>query len=122
MSGGRKRWISAEVDGRLVAQLEREAEARGISRSEAIRRAVEGWTREAIEEDEARITRSQADHRRVMNRLDFIVGMIREQEKRARKFDGRAGRSAAPEPEIESVAESGFDRGALAEARRRARR
>jgi hypothetical protein len=29
LSRGRKRWISAEVDAGLVAQLEREAEAKG---------------------------------------------------------------------------------------------
>ena len=49
LSTTRKRWISAEVDGRLVAQLQREAEARGISRSEAVRRALLAWTREAME-------------------------------------------------------------------------
>ena len=52
MSSTRKRWISAEVVSRLIAQLEREAEARGISRSEAVRRALKSWTSEAMEEDE----------------------------------------------------------------------
>jgi metal-responsive CopG/Arc/MetJ family transcriptional regulator len=78
LSRTRKRWISAEVDSRLVAQLEREAAARGISRSEAVRRALEGWTKEAMEQDEERITRAQANHRQLMNRLEFVVGMIRE--------------------------------------------
>ena len=117
MSSTRKRWISAEVDSRLVAQLEREAEARGISRSEAVRRALEGWTKEAMEEDEERITKAQANHRQVMNRLEFIVGMIREQDRRLERL---AGRGAEPEPEDEQ--EAAPLSGALAEARKRARR
>ncbi len=117
MSSTRKRWISAEVDGRLVAQLEREAEARGISRSEAVRRALRTWTREAMEEDEERITRGQANHRQVMNRLDFIVGMIREQDRRVEQL---AAWGSGPEPEIEPRAAP--ERGPLAEARKRARR
>ncbi len=123
MSATGKRWISAEVDGRLVAQLEREASARGISRSEAVRRALRNWTREAMEEDEERITRTQANHRQVMNRLDFVVGMIREQDRRIERL---VGRGSGPEPEVEPAAEPGEtpepEMGALAEARKRARR
>ena len=89
MSGARKRWISAEVDAGLVAQLEREALARGISRSEAVRKALLDWTREAMEEDEERITRYQANHRQLMRRLDFVVGMIREQDRRLVLLAGR---------------------------------
>jgi hypothetical protein len=117
LSRARKRWISAEVDTGLVAQLEREAEARGISRSEAVRRALQSWTREAMEGDEERITRAQANHRQLMNRLEFIVGMIREQDRRIEQF---AGRGAGPEPEDGCGAAP--ERGALAEARKRARR
>jgi hypothetical protein len=117
LSERRKRWISAEVDGRLIAQLEREAEARGISRSEAVRRALQSWTREAMEEDEERITKAQANHRQLMNRLEFIVGMIREQDRRIERL---AGWVAGPEPEVEPRVTS--ERGALAEARKRARR
>ncbi len=120
MSSTRKRWISAEVDSRLIAQLEREAEARGISRSEAVRRALEGWTKEAMEEDEERITKAQANHRQLMNRLEFIVGMIREQDRRLERL---AGRAAGPEPkEPEDEREAAPLSGALAEARKRARR
>ena len=117
MSGARKRWISAEVDAGLVAQLEREASARRISRSEAVRRALRGWTSEAMEEDEERITRAEANHRQLMNRLDFVVGMIREQDRRLELF---AGREAGSEPEDGPRPAS--ERGALAEARKRARR
>ena len=117
MSATRKRWISAEVDSHLIAQLEREAEARGISRSEAVRRALEGWTKEAMEEDEERITRAQASHGQLMNRLEFIVGMIREHDRRIEQL---AGRGAGPEPEVEPRVTS--ERGALAEAHKRARR
>jgi hypothetical protein len=117
LSRGRKRWISAEVDAGLVAQLEREAEARGISRSEAVRRALLGWTREAMEGDEERITRAQANHRQVMRRLDFVVGMIREQD---RRLESLAGRGAGPGPE--DGPEAAPERSALAEARKRARR
>ena len=70
-----------------------------------------------MEEDEERITRAQDNHRQLMNRLDFVVGMIREQDRRLELLAGREagsgtedGRGAAPE------------RGALAEARKRARR
>ncbi len=115
MSTSHKRWISAEVDGRLIAQLEREAEARGISRSEAVRRAVRNWTREAMEEDEERITRQENNQRQLMNRLDFIAGMIREQDRRMEQL--AAGGS---EPEIEPGA--ALESGPLAEARKRARR
>ena len=117
MSGARKRWISAEVDAGLVAQLEREASARRISRSEAVRRALRSWTREAIEEDEERITRAEANHRQLMNRLDFVVGMIREQDRRLERF---ASRGAGPRTEDEP--EAAPERSALAEARKRARR
>jgi hypothetical protein len=117
LSERRKRWISAEVDAHLIAQLEREALARGISRSEALRRALQSWTSEAMEEDEERITRAQANHRQLMNRLEFIVGMIREQDRRIERL---AGWVAGPEPEVEPRVTS--ERGALAEARKRARR
>jgi hypothetical protein len=117
LSGARKRWISAEVDAGLVAQLEREASARRISRSEAVRRALRGWTSEAMEEDEERITRAEANHRQLMNRLDFVVGMIREQD---RRLESLAGREAGSEPEDGPRPAS--ERGALAEARKRARR
>ena len=117
MSRTRKRWISAEVDSRLIAQLEREAEATGISRSEALRRALEGWTKEAMEQDEERITRAQENHRQVMRRLEFIVGMIREQDRRLERL---AGPAAGPQPEDEQ--EAAPLSSALAEARKRARR
>jgi hypothetical protein len=117
LSGARKRWISAEVDAGLVAQLEREAEARGISRSEAVRRALLGWTREAMEEDEQRITRSEANHRQLMRRLDFVVGMIREQDRMLEPFAG-----GGAEPGSEDGSGAAPERGALAEARKRARR
>lgn len=130
MTKSHKQWISVQADGRLVAALDREAKARGVSRSGAIREAVEGWILRAMEEDEERIARAQANHRQVMNRLDFLVGMIREQEKReTRQRSQRDGASrSAPdsrrpgrtdeEPEIEPEHKSG----ALAEARKRARR
>ena len=117
MSGARKRWISAEVDAGLVAQLEREASARRISRSEAVRRALRGWTSEAMEEDEERITRAEANHRQLMNRLDFVAGMIREQDRRLELFAGRGGG-----PGTEDGPSGATERGALAEARKRARR
>jgi hypothetical protein len=117
LSRERKRWISAEVDPGLVAQLEREAEARGISRSEAVRRALLGWTREAMEGDEERITRAQANHRQLMNRLDFVVGMIREQDRRLESLAGWGGGSG-PEDGPSGAPEQS----ALAEARKRARR
>lgn len=119
MSRNRKRWISAEVDGGLVAQLEREAESRGISRSEAVRRALGEWTRSAMEEDEERITRQERNHRQLLNRLDFLVGMIREQDRVLERVVGPAV-GKGPEP-VDGSPPSGAG-GALAEARKRARR
>ena len=122
MSGVRKRWISAEVDAGLVAQLEREALARGISRSEAVRRALLSWTSEAMEEDEERITRTQANHRQLMNRLDFVVGMIREQDRRLELMAGRGAGAGTEDGRGSTPEQSALERGALAEARMRARR
>ena len=128
MSSTRKRWISAEVDAGLVAQLERETEARGISRSEAVRRALLAWTEEAMEENEERISKTQANHRQVMNRLDFVVGMIREQDRRMEQLAGQGSRTE-PKDELEATPEQHqqdgegvLAEGALAEARKRARR
>lgn len=92
-----------------------------------------------MEEDEERVTRTQENHRRVMNRLDFIVGMIREQERAGKKpTAGRNGEHPAGGPPEGSV--DGYTpragggvrrtdaedeeprRSALAEARKRARR
>lgn len=143
--------VAARLDGRTVAELDREAEARGISRSEALRRAVERWVRESREEDEERLTRSQANHRQLMNRLDYIVGMIREQDRMAghlEEYESRRRqtheRRASPdgEPELQpeparepqprlepeedapepEEPEGSPRQGALAEARKRARR
>ena len=122
MSRVRKRWISAEVDAGLVAQLEREAEARGISRSEAVRKALLDWTREAMEGDEERITRAQANQRQLMNRLDFVVGMIREQDRRLELLAGREVGSGESGSGSEDGRGATPEQGALAEARKRARR
>jgi hypothetical protein len=121
LSGARKRWISAEVDAGLVAQLEREASARRISRSEAVRRALRGWTSEAME-DEERITRAEANHRQLMRRLDFVMGMIREQDRRLERFASR-GAESEPEDGRRTASERGApEQSALAEARKRSRR
>jgi hypothetical protein len=70
-----------------------------------------------MEEDEERITRAEAKHRQLMRRLDFVVGMIGEQDRRLERF---AGRGAGPRPE--DGPEAAPERSALAEARKRARR
>lgn len=77
-----KQWVGAQLDGRIVAELDRQAEARGISRSEAMRRALERWLEEALEAEETRITRGEERHRQVMGRIDYLIGMQREMEKR----------------------------------------
>lgn len=123
----RKRWISVKADGRAVAVLEKEAQARGISRSEAVRRAVEQWSAEAMEADEERIAGNERRHRQVMNRLDYLIGMFREAERQVERQPGRTREGAAqaeapaggPDGELREP-ESG--EGALAEARKRARR
>jgi len=75
-----------------------------------------------MEEDEERITRAQDNHRQLMNRLDFVVGMIREQDRRLERF-ASGGAEPGPEDGPEAAPERGaLERSALAEARKRARR
>lgn len=130
--------MTGELDPELFAELERERGSAGLSRSAAIRQALEWWLVQRKEQGEERVSRAEGRHRRVMNRLDFIVGMIREQEKReARRRsqrdgaprpsanpprDGRAGEEPETEPPDVSAAAPEFEGGALAEARKRARR
>jgi len=77
-----KQWVGAQVEGALAAEVERVAKSRGISRSDLIREALERRLRDALDEDEERLTRQEANHRQVMRRFDYLVGMIREQERK----------------------------------------
>lgn len=58
------------------------AKSRGISRSDFIREALERRLRDALDEDEERLTCQEANHRQIMRRFDYLVGMIREQERK----------------------------------------
>lgn len=77
-----KQWVGAQVDGPVAAEVERVSKSRGISRSDFIREALERRLRDALDEDEERLTRQQSNHRQVMRRFDYLVGMIREQERK----------------------------------------
>jgi hypothetical protein len=75
-----------------------------------------------MEKDEERITRSEANHRQLMRRLDFVIGMIREQDRRLERFASR-GAESEPEDGRRTASERGApEQSALAEARKRARR
>jgi hypothetical protein len=114
--------VTGELDPELFAEVERERGLAGLSRSAAIRQALEWWIARRKERGEERVGRAEGRHRQLMGRLDFVVGMIREQD---RKLEGLAGwetgsqsddgPGAAPE-------RGALERGALAEARKRARR
>lgn len=91
-----------------------------MSRSEAVRQALREWTRIAMEQDEERITRQERNQRRLMGWLDFIVGMIREQDAVLEHIavgDPADGSEAPPGTPAGGQSRSG----ALAEARKRAR-
>lgn len=77
-----KQWVGAQVEGWIAAEVERVAKSRGISRSDFIREALQGRLRDALEEDEERLTRQEANHRQIMRRFDYLVGMIREQDRK----------------------------------------
>lgn len=77
-----KQWVGAQVEGALAAEVERVAKSRGISRSDFIREALERRLRDALDEDEERLTRQESNHRQIMRRFDYLVGMIREQERK----------------------------------------
>lgn len=101
-----KVWVGFQAPGRLAAMFDREAGAQGLSRSAALREAMEQWLQREMEADEERITKAEQRHRQLMNRMDYLVGMIREQERQA-----EAGESG-----------EGAESSALAEARKRGRR
>jgi hypothetical protein len=77
-----KQWVGAQVEGSVAAEVERVAKSRGISRSDLIREALERRLRDALDEDEERLTRQESNHRQIMRRFDYLVGMIREQERK----------------------------------------
>jgi hypothetical protein len=131
-----KQWVGAQVDGSVAAEVERVAKSRGISRSDFIREALQRRLREALEEDEERLTRQESNHRQVMRRFDYLVGMIREQERllglpAVDPANGSGDQAHRPELESDEVFEEeradessdgGSKESPLAEARKRARR
>lgn len=135
--------VTSELDPELFGELEREREAAGLSRSAVVRQAVEWWIAQRKEHGEERVGRLEKRHRQVMRRFDYVIGMIREQERllglpavdpanadSANRVANGASDYPAERTELESVeTEPGFIRGAdrsgespLAEARKRARR
>lgn len=131
--------VTSELDPELFAELERERNAVGLSRSAGIRQAVEWWVAQRKEHGEERIGRLEKRHRQVMRRFDYIIGMIREQERllglpagdpATADSDNGTGDYPAERPEPESVetepevvqADGRSGESPLAEARKRARR
>lgn len=111
--------VTSELDPELFAELERERRAAGLSRSASIRQAVEWWVLQRKEHGEERIGRAEGRHRQLLRRIDYLVGMIREQEKQAAEGEEREDRK--PELQGQDEAPRSPD-GALAQARKRARR
>jgi hypothetical protein len=129
--------VTSELDPELFAELERERSAVGLSRSAGVRQTVEWWIAQRKEHGEERVGRLEKRHRQVMRRFDYLVGMIREQERllgisAAEPSNGSGGHhveSTGPQSE-EAGAEDlpGYSadglsgESPLAEARKRARR
>lgn len=127
--------VTSELDPVLYDELERERGSNGISRSAAIRQAVEWWIAQRKEHGEERIGRHEKQHRQVMRRFDYVIGMIRERERLlgistedsaagAAGADERIGVERESEVAGDSVSEPAGKqpRSALAEARKKARR
>lgn len=146
MIGLVKYTVTSELDTELYEELERERKAAGLSRSAGMRQAVEWWIAQRKEHGEERVGRQEKRHRQVMRRFDYLIGMIREQERllglpagdpanadSANRATNRAANGAGDysveltEPEsVEAATETRADERAgespLSEARKRARR
>lgn len=127
--------VTSELDPELFGELERERRAAGLSRSAAMRQGVEWWVAWRKEHGEERVGRLEKRHRQVMRRLEYLIGMIREQERlqgvsSEELADGSGGlpaESPAPESNDAGSAErfgryAGSGESPLLEARKRARR
>lgn len=101
--------VTSELDPVLYDELERERSSGGISRSAAIRQAIEWWIAQRKEHGEERVGRHEKRHRQLMNRLDHITGIIKNRE------------NLLVNDKEEPAPEQGSE-GHLAEARKRARR
>lgn len=139
MIGPVKYTVTSELDPELYDELERERKAAGLSRSAAMRQSVEWWIAQRKEHGEERVGRQEKRHRQVMRRFDYLVGMIREQERllglpagdpaNAGSANGSGGHHArryepeSAELETETIrTDEGSGESPLAEARKRARR
>ncbi len=130
--------VTGELDPELFAEVERERNSAGLSRSAAIRQALEWWVLQRKEHGEERVERSERRHRQLVRRLEYIVGMIREQDRAAGLATGRPSGGSTEDSinglndrhvrrEGPGVRDAGREAaqpqgGALAEARKRARR
>lgn len=129
--------VTSELDPELFAELERERQVVGLSRSAGIRQAIEWWVAQRKEHGEERVGRYEKQHRQVMRRFDYVIGMIREQERllgistedspggaaSAEEWVGAERESeVASDPADEPIADARPPRSALAEARKKARR
>lgn len=74
--------VTSELDPDLYDELERERHAAGLSRSAAMRQGVEWWIAQRKEHGEERVGRHEKQHRQIMRRFDYVVGMIREQDRK----------------------------------------
>lgn len=101
--------VTSELDPDLYDELERERHTAGLSRSAAMRQGVEWWIAQRKEHGEERVGRHEKRHRQLMNRLDYITGIIKDQE------------NLLVNDKEEPAPEQGSE-GHLAEARKRARR
>lgn len=87
--------VTSELDPELFSQLERERASAGLSRSAAIRQAVEWWIEQRQEHGEERVGRAEERHRQIMRRIDYVIGMIRDSEKQAAGDDSELASKSA---------------------------
>lgn len=73
--------ISARVEREIFEEFERERTAAGMSRSDALRQAVEWWIERRREEGDDYRSRAEQRQRQLLNRMDYLTGVIREMER-----------------------------------------
>ena len=79
--------VTSELDPDLYDELERERSSGGISRSAAIRQAVEWWIAQRKEHGEERIGRLEKRHRQLMCKIDDVIEVIKEAENQSANGD-----------------------------------
>lgn len=104
--------VTGELDPELFSEVERERHSAGLSRSAAIRQALEWWVAQRKEHGEERVGHDERRHRQIMRRLEYLVGMIREQERVAERNErGLSGSRVKDSPDYADGPANGYERG-----------